>query len=135
MKLTNKPAAGRYPKFVNIGDTFSGEFVSLEFDVQGTFGPENNLTLRNSDGLMMIRCPSMLTRTLRQNLEHLKPGVRMTLKYVRNIPTNKGAPAKEIDVDVEDLATPAATPKAKTQQKIMPQPAQAASEEEDNIPF
>jgi hypothetical protein len=116
----------QYPKFVNIGDTHEGALVSVQFDRPGTYGPETLIVLSHEEQELTVRCPSSLSRTLKDNQALLVPGSYVRLEYVRDVPTSKGNPAKIIDVDVEPLAEGFV---AKT--RTAPEPSDA----DDSIPF
>jgi hypothetical protein len=133
MKLTTSTASA-YPKFTTIGDSYTGKFVSYEQGVEGKFGPENILILDSPTGELSIRCPAILARTLAENARHLTPGVKVTVTYVADIPTNKGKPAKKIEVDVE---TGAAAPKSVVAVKTKPREVQGnlGDIDTDEIPF
>lgn len=94
-----------YPKFKKLGDSVTGVFVSYEEDVPSKFGKENLLTLDGDEAKLIIRTPTNLSRTLRQNLPSL-PGKRLTVTYTGDAPSKKGNPVKLFTVDAVQVAVP-----------------------------
>lgn len=101
MKLQSKSSTN-YVKFNDIRDSVSGRFVSYEEGVDGTFGPENILTIDTGRGRAIIRCTSHLSSLISDNLESIKPGARMRIELVELRPTNKGSPMKVFEVDLPE---------------------------------
>ncbi|HYD55144.1 MAG TPA: hypothetical protein VEA99_21085, partial [Gemmatimonadaceae bacterium] len=91
-----------YPKFKKLGDSVTGVFVSYEENVPSKFGNENLLTLDGDEAKLIIRTPTNLSRTLRQNLPCL-PGKRLTVTYTGDAPSKKGNPVKLFAVNAEEV--------------------------------
>jgi hypothetical protein len=134
MKLQTT-ASGGYPKFNAIGDKHGGAFVRFDTGIQGKFGTEDVLVLQSEGRALHVRCPAMLSRTLQENIKLLVPGRHVELEYVADIPTTKGNPAKQIDVDVdidgplEPITVSVADPKKPAE------PVAAQTDATDDMPF
>lgn len=106
MKLEDKTprdqSSSKFPKFKEIGDTIVGNFVSFEESVKGKFGLEDQLILDGENGQVMINCPAHLARVIKSNLESIKDGDKLTVKYVSDKDIGKASPMKMFDVDVEE---------------------------------
>jgi hypothetical protein len=118
MKL-EAPLSNKYVKFTTIGDTVRGLFVRYEENIAGTFGPENNLTLKIKDGSeAVINCKSDLARKIGANVDKIVGRV-LEITYVSDLKiVGRPQPMKIFDVDVSDpkggvKAAPA--PAAKTE--------------------
>jgi hypothetical protein len=91
-----------YPKFKTVGDVVTGDYIKYEEGVPGKFGPENRLTLQGERGKLIVRTPTNLSRTLRENLPTL-PGKRLTIRFASEAPSKKGYPVKVFTVDAEEV--------------------------------
>ena len=125
MKLKAKTRT-MFFKFDEIGDTCEGEFVEFNEGVPSKFGEEDNLILKGDDGPICIRCTTKLKAIIKDNIEAFVEGARVTIKFSGEIPSAKGNPTKDYEVDVE----PAAPGRSKSKA-----PDDAANTNGDEIPF
>jgi hypothetical protein len=110
-----------YPKFPKLGDSVTGDFISYEENVPSQFGSENLVTLQGPEGKLIVRTPTNLSRTLRENLDAL-PGKRLTITFTREVPSRKGKPVKVFCVDAVDISTTTTvtTPPIATSATVLP---------------
>jgi len=104
MKLKTKPrdqADSMFVKFQEIGDSVEGEFVEYNEGVPSRYGEEDNLILRADSGPKQIRCTKKLKQIVEDNRELFVPGAWVKITYSADIPTDKGNPMKDYEVDVE----------------------------------
>ena len=105
MKLKDKTPRGdansMFVKFTTIGDSCEGEFVEFNEDVPSRYGDEDNLILRGDKGPLCIRCPTKLKAIVKSNLESFVRGARVKVTFTAEIPSSKGNPMKDFDVEVD----------------------------------
>lgn len=109
MKLQAKDNGSMFVKFEVVGDSCEGTFVEFNENVPSKFGNENQLILNAESGPKMIRCATKLTSIIKDNLEHFVPGAKVKIVFTKEVPTTKGNPMKDFDVD---LTPPDASPDA-----------------------
>jgi hypothetical protein len=101
MKLQAKKQSSMFAKFENIGDMYEGEFVEFNEQVPSKYGDEDQLILKGKNGPLMIRCTKKLTAIIKDNVEVITRGSWLKIKYIADIPTDKGNPMKDYEVDIE----------------------------------
>jgi hypothetical protein len=69
--------------------------------VPSRYGDEDQLIMKDDTGPIMIRCTSKLSAILKDNLGVIVRGSWLKITYTADVPTTKGNPMKDYDVDVE----------------------------------
>ena len=122
MKLKSKSnGQSMFVKFENIGDSCEGEFVEFNEGVPSRYGDEDNLILKNDRGPLMVRCTTKLKAIVKDNIELFVRGATVRIKYTADIPTTKGNPMKDYEVDVEPPSA-AAVAKMQAQDAMAEEP-------------
>ena len=93
----NKPLQGGTWKPLKEGDVVEGEVADIG-EVQGKFGPQLTVSLKNGDGLVMVYANDCLKREITQN--KVKPGDRIAIAYRGNVKTGRGRPFRLFSVAV-----------------------------------
>jgi hypothetical protein len=90
-----------FVKFTDIGDSVEGTFVSFEENVPSKFGDETQLLLKGADGPKMVRCTTKLASIIKDNIKLFVKGANVKITFTSEVPTTKGNPMKDYEVDVE----------------------------------
>lgn len=100
MKLQAKNNS-MFVKFESIGDSCEGTFVEFNADVPSRFGVEDQLHLRGANGPLMVRCQTKLAAIIKDNLDKFLPASHVKIVFTKEVPTTKGNPMKDFDVEVD----------------------------------
>jgi len=106
---------GNFYKFQKLGDIFQGRFVAFDRDVEGNFGPRDQLTLKTRNGIQIMDCSKFLAGIFRAHESELKDKI-VTVTWTDNRPPKKAGmqPMKVFHVDVSDKLEDVKAPVVKT---------------------
>lgn len=103
MELKAQPrdnANSQFVKFINIGDSVKGLFVSYDV-VDGNFGPKKELVLKTKEGIKTVTCSTNLAQILDEHVETIH-GKVLTITLVGTKAVGKPQPMKIFKVDASD---------------------------------
>lgn len=107
LKAKSDNANSMFFKFESVGDCAEGEFVEYQKNVPSRFGDETILTLRGKRGPLVIRCTSKLEQIIDDNLAEFVKDAHVKITFTREVPTTKGNPMKDYDVELDAPAAKA----------------------------
>lgn len=88
---------GGFVKFSVIGDEVGGEVLAVEVKHDARYDKDQlHVTVKSKTGTKGFYCPTMLTRDLQDR--KVAVGDTLAVRYVKDTPTGKGAPAKTFQV-------------------------------------
>lgn len=96
-QLDGGDITGGFIKFSVIGDEVGGEVLAVVVKTDTKYGKDQlHVTLRTKTGTKGFYCPTMLSRDLQDR--KVVVGDTLAVRYVKDTPTGKGAPAKTFQV-------------------------------------